>query len=330
MLKNFTDLSLDGLARAIAGHLLTVAPSVRHQVLPFRTPAAEAWSTAFDDPRSGEVRLHGRHRRLRGVRERDLLVIVHGLGGSPESAYTVTTAAEADALGWPTLRIALRGTGGLGHDFYHAGLTADLHAALADEALAGYERIWVVGYSLGGHLTLKAATEERLDARVQAVASVCAPVDLAAGVAEIDSASKFVYREYILRELRQMWRQLEEGGAELPTPYERVRRVKSLREWDSLTVVPRFGFDDVADYYATQSVAGHIGELRRPALVVYSEHDPMIPAVTIDQMCEQAHDGLHPRRIALGGHVFFPRRVDLGQAGPKRLVAQILRWFDGF
>ena len=46
---------------------------------------------------------------------------------------------------------------GRGEDFYHAGLTVDLEAAIASPELARYQRILILGYSLGGHVVLRYA-----------------------------------------------------------------------------------------------------------------------------------------------------------------------------
>ena len=95
----------------------------------------------------------------------------------PESRYARVGAGEALAAGMSCLRLNLRGADLEGEDFYHAGLTADLHAALADPALERYERVHLLGYSLGGHVVLRWATESG-DARVRSVAAICPPLDL--------------------------------------------------------------------------------------------------------------------------------------------------------
>ena len=63
--------------------------------------------------------------------------------------------------------------------------------------LAGFERVLLFGYSLGGHLCLRFATEVR-DPRLRAVAAVCSPLDLDASVAGIDQPSGWLYRRYVL------------------------------------------------------------------------------------------------------------------------------------
>lgn len=262
------------------------------------------------DPQAGPVRLTGRLRELPGD---EVLVLVHGLGGSTDSHYMIRGATAAEAAGLSCLRLNLRGSDRQGDDFYHAGLTADLHAALASPELAGYGRIYVLGYSLGGHLALRAATEPG-DSRLAAAAAVCSPLDLSLSAAEIDAPGRGIYRKYILRSLMDIYRSV---AARRPVPYpvERLEEIHLIREWDDRIVAPRHGFADAGDYYTRASVAPRLPELRVPALLFNSDCDPMIPARAVRPSLERSAPKLEVM-WARGGHVAFPRGID----------AQVIQW----
>jgi predicted alpha/beta-fold hydrolase len=254
----------------------------------------------MDDPQVGPVRLTGHLRELPGD---DLLVLVHGLGGSVDSHYMIRGAKAAEAAGLSCLRVNLRGADRGGDDYYHAGLTGDLHAALASPEAGRFRRIWVIGYSLGGHVVLRTATEG-VDPRLQAVAAVCAPVDLELSVVEIDSPGFWLYRRYLLRSLSDIYRAV---AARRPVPYpvERLGEIRTIREWDDRVVAPRHGFADAADYYARMSVAPWLPELRIPALLLNSECDPMVPARAVRPALERESPNLRVDWVR-GGHVAFP------------------------
>jgi hypothetical protein len=299
-----------------------------------RPPAVEwsPWATRFEDPDLGELRLTGRWSaatpQAAAIDHRPpLVLLVHGLGGSAESRYARQGAAVANGAGFDCLRVNLRGADLGGEDFYHAGLTADLHAALADEALAGYESIHFVGYSLGGHVVLRWATEPG-DPRVRSVASICPPLDLDGACKGIDAPGRRIYRWYVLERLKRIYRAVA-ARRPVPTPVERTDRVLSLREWDELTVAPRYGFADAADYYARTSVGPDLGEARVPCLLVAAEHDPMVPAATLRRFLDPAPPRLTVHWIERGGHVAFPRSLELGIEGPLGLVPQVLAWSAG-
>ena len=253
-------------------------------------------------------------------------MLIHGLGGHDESAYIIDAAIAVEQFRHSCLRLSLRGAGQTGEDLYCAGLTEDLRAALSDPILDGYDQIFVVGFSLGGHIALRAAVDG-LDDRVAGVAAICPPIDLRASQQALDHPARKVYREYILRELRQMYRVVAQRDR-APTPFERIAMVRTLREWDALTVVPRFGFNDVDDYYSTCSVADELHALDVPSLLVVSEHDPMIPASTIRPLVEKPPGRLDIQWVDDGGHVFFPAGLDLGLGEQRGVVSQVMHWFE--
>lgn len=279
----------------------------------------------LDDPTVGAVEIQGRYRPKEG--SDTLVVVVHGLGGHAHSAYMIDASRAVEAAGHSCLRLGLRGAAGSGEDFYHAGLTDDLLAALDHPDFARYDNLVIIGFSLGGHVALRTAVEGAND-RLRAVAAICPPLDLAAGQAWLDAPARKIYREYILRELRAMYREVAQRGR-APTPMQRIEQVRTLREWDALTVVPRFGFDDVDDYYDSMSVGSQLRELSVPTLLVVSRHDPMIPAGSIEPLVAAEPSELQMCWADNGGHVFFPPAVDLGLGRPQAVVPQALAWLEG-
>lgn len=287
-----------------------------------RAPASEPWEIEFPEPVAGSVRLTGRLRRTPGGST--LLILVHGLGGSTDSTYMLRTAGTADELGLSTLRVNLRGADREGGDLYHAGLSSDLARVLASPVLAGFSSILLFGFSLGGHVSLKLATEVE-DPRLRAVAAASAPLDLDRSVAGIDRPSGWIYRRYVLAGLCDMYAQVA-ARRELPLSVAEARKIRRLRDWDRHTVVPRFGFADPEDYYRQASVAGCLGQLRVPALLVAAEDDPMVPREAILRGLSGASDRLSLRWTGSGGHLAFPARLDLGEEAPLGLAGQVVGW----
>jgi predicted alpha/beta-fold hydrolase len=199
-----------------------------------------------------------------------------------------------------------------------------LHAALTSPELAQYRDLYVVGFSLGGHLALRLATEAH-DARLRAVAAICAPLDLQRSGAALDARRRLAYRRYVLRRLKANYAAVA-ARRSLPTPLDRVLRVNEIWEWDALTVVPRFGFGSTAEYYQQASVAPQLGALRLPALLVQTENDPMVTAASVRPALGTALPLLDVRWLRRGGHVGFPAALDLGEAAPLGLAPQVLRW----
>jgi hypothetical protein len=307
---------------ALTGHLWTIAPRLRHAVRPFGCPTSRAWETVVHDSRIGPVRLTGRLREVPGSDE--ALVLVHGLGGCIDSHYMPHGAAAAEAAGLSCLRLNLRGADRSGEDYHHAGLTADLHAALASPELAGYRRLYVLGYSMGGHVVLRCATED-LDRRVAAVAAICAPLDLARSQVEIDAPVYWLYRHYLLRNLKGLYTAVA-ARRPVPFPVERLDEIRTFLQFDTRIVAPRFGFADAADYYARASVAPRLPHLQVPALLLNSEIDPMVPPRSVRPALDGASPLLRVAWMPGGGHVAFPRGLNVGLGEGAGVEAQVIGW----
>jgi len=312
----------------LSGHFWTLAPFLRNLAAPRAASASIDWQCSVDDPLFGALRLTGKLSAPEGATK--LLLIVHGLGGHADSHYMAAATHAAQALGVASLRLNLRGADRLGEDYYHAALSSDLGDALRSPELARFEDVFVLGYSLGGHVTLRLATETR-EPRLRAVAAVCAPLDLARSAAAFDEPGRFVYRAHVLRGLLAMYRGVAERRLRgLPLSANDAGRIRSIREWDDRIVAPRHGFGSADHYYAEASVGPRLGALNVPALLVMADNDPMVPAETVRPALRQAPPALDVRWVRRGGHVGFPERVALGLTEPKsrdqRLESQIVSW----
>lgn len=305
---------------SLYGHFWTVWPVVRHRLRPWAAPESRPWSTTVHDPDVGGVRLTG---RLTTADPQRLLVLVHGLGGCHDSPYQHRAGEASAAHGLSILRFEMRGSDRRGADIYHAGLSSDIGAALACPSLSAFEQIYLLGFSIGGHLALHYATGD-VDPRLRAVAAVSSPLDLEATVERFDEPGRFLYQRHVLRGLKELYRAVAERR-EMPVPLERILRVRGLREWDEHTVVPRFGFGDTATYYRTASVGPRLGDLKRPALLVVGGGDPMVTADSVRRGLELSEHDLRVEWIERAGHVGFPPKISFIDA-PPGLDHQVLGW----
>lgn len=311
-----------GLVQRVMGHWWTVAPAMRHKVIPDDGPDAVPWRAELPNEDGEPIVRSGAFADVEGKRQ--LVVILHGLGGQIDGGYCVKAARAARRANLPTLRLALRGADGRGADLHHAGFVRDLGPLLATPPWDRFEKIGLVGYSLGGHVALSAACA-RVDERLSAVASICAPLNLRACQEAIDSPRGWIYRRHLLRGLKRTYPAIARGGR-APTPVNRVAAVRTIREWDALTVVPRFGFRDVDHYYATQSVGPKLTSMSTPSLVVVSPADPVVPADSLRGSLGRASQQVEVRWIKHGGHVSFPPDIDLGFGGALGVEDQVMTW----
>lgn len=304
---------------SLIGHYWTLRPFVCHLVKPVIAPPSEHFRALVDDPRLGPVPVTG---RLSDTGSDALLVIVHGLGGSGQSFYAVRAAAEAHARGLSSLRLNVRGADRGGADISHAGLTDDIRAALAAPELAHFKHIYVLGYSLGGHLTLRFAGEGA-GPRVRAVAAVCAPLDLAAGVHELDRRHRAFYRRHLLGGLKEVYAAVAKRGGG-PISLEEAMAIDTLGEWDARIVAPRFGFASAEAYWREATAIPLLPAITVPALSVHATYDPMVLAHTVRPYLDPV-TSIEAVHLSEAGHVGFPDLVELaGERGS--IEALLIEW----
>jgi predicted alpha/beta-fold hydrolase len=253
-------------------------------------------------------------------RDRPTLLLLHGLEGSADAHYMRGIADKAWARGYNVVRLNQRNCGGTEHlseGVYHSGLTADPKAVLRE--LIDTDRlpaIAVAGYSLGGNLALRTAGEfgDRAPAAVKAFAAVSPTLDLASCVEALERASNRIYQWNFMRGLKA---RIRRKAVLYPALYgtERLRGMRTVRQFDDVYTAPMSGFRDAADYYHRASALRVIERVRVPTLIVAADDDPFVP---VEQFRDPAVTGNSSVRVIVtqhGGHCGFVETRGSGQAG---------------
>jgi len=308
----------------LAGHFWTIAPYASSLLGPAPPVGGHEWSVSVADPVFGGVRLTGRLVERPGAAR--ILVVVHGLGGSTDSHYVRSLAAVVERSSLSALYVNLRGADRRGEDFYHAGLTSDLRAVLSSPAVARHDDAVVLGFSLGGHLALALGCEAPPPS-LRAVAALCSPLDLARTARHIDRARSAPYRRHVLRGLKEMYA-AQSRPELLPLSRRAAHGIQSLVDWDERIVARRHGFESAAHYYSVASAGPRLGDLALPALYVGADADPMVTRADSEPSLRRAPGRLDVRWVRRGGHVGFPRDVDLGLGGALGVEPQLVRYLE--
>ncbi len=256
---------------------------------------------------SGDILLGSLH-RPQTAGDRPLVVILHGLAGSADSVYMLASARHLLDLGYPVLRLNLRGAGasqGRCRFRYHAGRSEDLRHVIGrmDGRLAA-GGLLLVGYSLGGNLLLKYLGETGRRAMVLGAVSVSAPIDLNAACIALMRPRNTVYHRYLLSRLKAETRSL---------PLDETERrdldgIRTLYEFDDRILAPGIGFAGADDYYRRAMALPFLSDIAVPTLVIQAEDDPWVPFAAYRDFAWSASPRLLPLFAAKGGHVGFHGR----------------------
>lgn len=238
------------------------------------------------------------------------VIIVHGLEGSVESQYVIGTGGKAWTAGMSVIRMNMRNCGNtetLTPTLYHSGLSADVGAvakALIEEE--GLERIYIVGFSMGGNLALKLAGEwsDHALPQVKAFATVSPAMDLAASADALHSWSNWLYEQRFLHGLRKRYRR---KAMLFPAVYDlaHLRRFASIREFDHEITARYEGFAGAQDYYDRSASAGVLEKIRVPTLVLHSKDDPFICILPETRAKLAANPAIRFVETSHGGHCAF-------------------------
>ena len=257
-----------------------------------------------------------------------LLVLFHGLEGSSRSHYAEAFAAFAAARGWAFAVPHFRGCSGeinLAPRAYHSGDFEEVDWILARFAAQHPGPMLAAGVSLGGNALLRWAEEAGAQAahRVRAVASISAPLDLAAGGAAIGRGfNRLVYTRMFLATMKP---KALAKLAQHPGLFDRdaLLAARDLYAFDNVFTAPLHGFRDVDDYWSRGSSKPHLADIRVPALVVNALNDPFVPGASLPR---QAEVGAHVTlwQPAHGGHVGFPLGLPPGHV--RGMPAHVGDW----
>ena len=236
--------------------------------------------------------------------EKPVIALFHGLEGSSERYYMTELAYDLKEEGYSVVAMNFRSCGSRMNRqprFYHSGETEDYATLFSwiQQEFPG-KKIGAVGFSLGANALLKSLGEEMSEHPVEAAVAVSAPYDLRMGSINISQGFNRIYDYRFLRTLRVKLDEKRRQYPELPT-----FNGSTLYDFDDQVTSKIHGFADAEDYYARCSSRKFLADIRKPALLIHSDEDPLCPisGMPLDKIKANPH--LHYIITDEGGHVGF-------------------------
>lgn len=236
-----------------------------------------------------------------------LLVILHGLESSGESAYARMLINATARAGWRCCVLNFRDCGDYRNRLprrYHAGETSDLTFFLKQLVENGQEGpLLAAGYSLGGNVLLKYLGEAGAESPLSAAAAVCVPLELDKCSDALNTGFSKLYQHYLLKSMKEsVRRKFDRHTAAFD--WDRAMAATTFAEFDDAVTAPLHGFNDGNDYYAKCSAARFLERIEKPTLIVNALDDPFMTPDVIphrDRLSEHVTLELSDS----GGHVGF-------------------------
>lgn len=236
----------------------------------------------------------------------DTVLILHGLEGSLRSAYAQRLMNALNKQGIAAVFMFFRGCNGkpnLKVRSYHSGETDDLRAVIDYLKKHGSQRIALVGYSLGGNVTLKYLGEKKTDESIVCAVAISVPLLLANCAQRMNRGFSKVYQynlmQRLIKKVQQKRKLLIDAGL-----VTEPQTLKTFVEFDNAYTAPSHGFNDADHYYQTCSSRQFLRDIDKPTLMLHSRDDPfMTEAVIPDE--KELSDMITLELSCHGGHVGF-------------------------
>lgn len=240
-----------------------------------------------------------------------LAVLSHGLEGDSQRAYVKGMVRALNKAGIDCLAWNYRTCGGETNRqlrMYHNGCTDDLDLVVRHAIAKGYATIVLVGFSMGGNLSLLYLGQQsgQVLGHIKGAVAFSVPMDLKDSAGQLSRRSNRVYMKRFLRMLHQKVKakmvlfpdQIDDRG---------YAQIKDFKAFDDRYTAPIHGFQNAEDYWAKCSCGPLLGRIRIPSLIVNAADDPFLGA-----SCYPDQQKIFPHVTVevptYGGHVGFMRR----------------------
>ena len=240
-----------------------------------------------------------------------LLVLSHGLEGKSNQAYILGMAKFFSQRGWNICAWNYRSCSGELNRLprlYHSGDTADLDFVIKHALKKrNVESVGLVGFSLGGNITLKYLGDLAGSVPHEVIGSCVfsVPCDLASGARTLGESINKIYEQNFLFTMKKKVVQKRRLGQFLDLDLKRIILAKSIIEFDNLVTGPVHGYLNASHYYKSCSSLFSLAGIGVPTKIVNAMNDPMLSPECYPHEEVENNAYLELKTPTLGGHVGF-------------------------
>lgn len=235
-----------------------------------------------------------------------LVILSHGLEGNTQRAYMKGMAKAFFETGYDVLAWNYRGCSEEMNRqlrFYHSGATDDLDTVIKHALKNNYEHISLIGFSLGGNLTLKYLGEKghKLDSTINKSVVFSVPFDLHASCQTI--SRHWIYTQRFVSSLKQ--KVINKSKQNPALQVDNIHQIKTLIDFDDAYTAPVHHFKNAIDYYQKCSSIHFVEHIHIPTLIINALNDPFLNQAKYQSQVWQKNKWLHFETPLSGGHVGF-------------------------
>jgi predicted alpha/beta-fold hydrolase len=244
------------------------------------------------------------------IGSKKLIIVSHGIEGNSSRHYAkglsrIFNSNEYDVLVWN-----LRGCSGEDNRqlyTYHSGKTDDLDWVVQNVAgRNAYDKIHLVGISLGGNLTLKYLGEEKYDSvkHIESAVAVSVPSHYETSFPKLLQGWNRMYERRFTQQVIGKVKRKEKRFPDA-LPYDKVYHAKNLWEFTELVTAPLHDFKDVNDFNKKVQAHSYLDGISTPTLLVNANNDPLLTKQCYPEEQAKRSKYFHLETTINGGHMGF-------------------------
>ncbi|AKD57848.1 YheT family hydrolase [Spirosoma radiotolerans] len=255
-----------------------------------------------------------------------LVILTHGLEGDSNRQYIRGTAKlfaehNYDVLAWNCRSCS--GEMNQAFRLYNHGEIGDLNEVITHALRRKrYDEVVLVGYSMGGNITLKylGVHGRQLPAVIKGGVAISAPTDLGASAVLLDRPSNRFYRN---RFRRKLVLKISQKAALFPGRLDmtRLKDVKQWRDFDEFFSAPVNNYRDANDFYTQASAVNFMPGISVPTLLLNAQNDPLLSPECSPAWLAETHPYIFLETPSTGGHVGFQVVRDAYTYAERRALA---------
>jgi uncharacterized protein len=238
---------------------------------------------------------------------RELMIISHGLEGNSFRPYIKGLARAGFIHGFDVLAWNFRGCSEEMNKqlrFYHSGATDDLDLIVQHAIQKNvYTGIYLLGFSLGGNLTLKYLGERKVSPYIKKAVTFSVPLDLYTSCVKIAERANWIYANRFLKSLKHKVIQKSQYFKQLDI--RDIEDLKTLQDFDDRYTAPLHGFRNARDYYQQCSSLNFVSHIEVPTLIINAQNDPFLSKDCYPVDLLKNHPYVRFENPYRGGHVGF-------------------------
>ncbi|MCU0339549.1 MAG: alpha/beta fold hydrolase [Spirosomaceae bacterium] len=257
---------------------------------------------------------------------RQLVVLTHGLEGDSHRHYIKGTAKLFAQHGWDALAWNCRSCSGemnKAFRLYNHGETGDIGEVIRHALRTkSYEKVVLVGYSMGGNISLKylGTQGKNVPDVIRGAVAVSSPTNLTTSAKLLDNPENWLYRK---RFMSKLFKKIKAKDALYPNRLDvsQIKNVKVWKDFDNFFSAPLNGYRDADDFYEQGSAVNYLADVQVPVLICNAQNDPILNDDCAPVALAEKHPLIFVETPKTGGHVGFLVKGDEFSWAERRALA---------